>query len=204
MYILLLLYSILGAGIKFIDAAYDEHTFNKKLALIIAPILGLLWVYTMIINPVSATILLAILIGVLFKGKIDNFAHLSGAIIIFPILFYIGIDIMIIPFLFLAAAAFLDEVGNDYVSNGLENSNRYGFLHLFIKYFFDHRWLMKCSILFLCLIGLIPLLFFVAMVFFDYAYLGIRLWSDVKAGNKYIEMNLNVFHNKIHSSPKSS
>ena len=204
MYFLLILYSLLGAGIKFIDSAYDEHTFSKKLALLIAPLLGLLWVYTMIINPISATILLAILIGVIFKGKIDNYAHLSGVIIIFPILFYVGIEIMIIPFLFLSAAAFLDEVGNDYITTSSQQKNNHRFYKIFIKYFFDHRWLMKSSILFLSFLGVIPLMFFVAMVFFDYAYLGVRLWSDVKAGSKYNDMDMNYIWKKIITSPKSS
>ena len=60
MYFFLISFSLLGAGIKYIDSAYDDKAFNKKLALIIAPILGLLWSYTMIINPIAATILLII------------------------------------------------------------------------------------------------------------------------------------------------
>jgi hypothetical protein len=201
---LLFLYSLLGAGIKYIDSAYDEQTFNKKIALIIAPIIALIWVFTMVTSPVSATILLAILMGVIFKGKIDNYAHLSGVIIIFPLLFYVGINIMIIPFLFLSAAAFLDEVGNDYVSTINNRKIQSHFLIQFVKYFFDQRWLMKSSLLFLSLIGLIPLIFFVAMVFFDYAYLGVRLWSDVKAEDKYNNMDTHIIWKKLISSPKSS
>jgi hypothetical protein len=70
MYFFLLSYSILGAGIKYIDSAFDEKIFNKKLAMILAPFLGGLWAYTMFINPFSATILLFILL-ILFKKKID-------------------------------------------------------------------------------------------------------------------------------------
>ena len=61
MYFFLLAYPILGAGIKYIDDAFDENKFNKKIALVIAPILGILWAYTMLIDGVSATILLAVL-----------------------------------------------------------------------------------------------------------------------------------------------
>jgi hypothetical protein len=63
---------------------------------------------------------------------------------------------------------------------------------------------MKSSILFLSFLGLIPLLFFVAMVFFDYAYLGVRLWSDVKEGSKFNDMDMHIIWKKIISSPKSS
>ena len=52
MYFFLLSYSILGGGIKYIDDAFDEKIFSKKIALTIAPLLGVLWAYTMIINPV--------------------------------------------------------------------------------------------------------------------------------------------------------
>ena len=85
MYFFLLSYPILGAGIKYIDDAFDEETFNKKIAIAIAPILGMLWAYTMLIDQVSATILLAILCAVIIKGKIDNYAYLVGLLVILMI-----------------------------------------------------------------------------------------------------------------------
>jgi hypothetical protein len=191
MYFFLLSYTILGAGIKFIDSAYDEKTFSKKIALLLAPFLGGLWAYTMFINPFSATILLSILLGVLFKGKIDNIAHLSGIIVIFPIIFLLGIDFLIIPLIFLVLAAVVDEIGNDYIPTLSAESLEKKWSQ-FMIYFFDQRWLLKTAILFLSLIGLIPFYFFIAMICFDYSYLAVRLVSEIKQGKQTILDQLEV------------
>ena len=193
MYFFLLSYSILGAGIKFIDAAYDEKTFSKKLALLLAPFLGGLWAYTMFISPFSATILLSILLGVILKGKIDNIAHFSGVIIIIPIILILGIELLIIPLLFLAAAALLDELGNDCVEDSYDKITRNPLARFFV-YFFDHRWLLKIAVLFLSVIGMIPIHFFFAMIFFDYSYLTVRYFSEVKQGKRpgYDRLELKV------------
>ena len=193
MYFFLLSYSILGAGIKFIDAAYDEKTFSKKLALLLAPFLGGLWAYTMFISPFSATILLSILLGVILKGKIDNIAHFSGVIIIIPVILILGIELLIIPLLFLAAAALLDELGNDCVEDSYDTVSRNPMSRFFV-YFFDHRWLLKIAVLFLSVIGMIPIHFFFAMIFFDYSYLTVRYISEVKQGKRpgYDRLELKV------------
>jgi len=181
-YFFLLSFTILGAGIKYIDAAYDDKVFSKKIALIIAPVLGILWAYTMVISPVSATILLAILLGVFLKGKIDNYAHLAGFLIILAIIFILGVQLMIVPLILLAAAALLDEVGNDLIDKYKGRLNKNSYLHKFVAKFFDHRWVMKIAILWLVLMSVIPILFFLAMVLFDYSYLGVRLYSQFRQG----------------------
>lgn len=181
MYFFLLSFLVLGAGIKFIDAAYDEKTFSKKLAIVSAPVLGILWAYTMIINPAAATILLAVVLAVVIKGKIDNLAHLSGVIVIVPVIFLAGIELMWFPLVFLAAAALFDEVGNDYMDDRKKVSADSNFIR-FVEYFFDQRWTLKVAILSLVLTGIVPVYFFVAMILFDYAYLGVRRVSDIKLG----------------------
>jgi len=183
MYFFLLSFLILGGGIKYIDAAYDDKTFNKKLALAIAPVLGILWAYTMLINEVAATILFAVLLGVLLKGKIDNRAHLVGLLIIFGVIFLMGVELLFLPLIFLAAAALLDEVGNDVVDYNkkyLKSKNK--LLHKFLIYFFDQRWLLKIAILAIALIGIIPIFFFLAILLFDYAYLTVHSYSQFKQG----------------------
>ena len=179
-FLFLLYFGILGAGIKYIDAAYDDKIFNKKIALGIAPFLGILWAYTMLINPVAATILLAVIIGVLFKGKIDNIAHFAGLLVIFAIIFFAGVQLMVIPLVFLAIAALLDEVGNDFVDKRKSKLDMNKFSHQFVVSFFDQRWVLKVAILILGFIGIIPLVFFLAMASFDYAYLGVRFYSKAK------------------------
>jgi hypothetical protein len=180
----LLSFLVLGAGIKFIDAAYDEKTFNKKIALAVAPILGILWAYTMLINPAAATILLAILCGVFFKGKIDNFAHLSGMMVILAIVFIAGIQLMIMPLLLLAAAAFLDEVGNDLIDKYKDKIFKNKLSHKICIYFFDHRWVMKVALLSLVILSMIPYYFLFAMILFDEAYIIVRWYSQ--SGHKII------------------
>ena len=187
-YLFLIYFGILGAGIKYIDAAYDEKTFNKKVALCVAPFLGLLWAFTMLINPVAATILLAVIFGVVLKGKIDNIAHFIGLIVIVAIVFFAGVQLMIIPLVFLALAALLDEFGNDFVDKKKNNLSRIKLYHKFIIAFFDQRWTLKVAILILSIIGTIPFVFFFSMLMFDYAYLGVRFYSVFK------QKNTSTFH----------
>ena len=185
MFFFLLSYTILGGGIKFIDSAFDDKTFNKKEALIIAPFLGLLWAYTMAINQVSATILLAILLGVLIKGKIDNYAYLIGllSIILFDIFIILYIDgtgIMFLPLIFLTAASVLDEVGNDVMEYNSKNVDTNSFRYQFTLYFFGRRYLMKVAILYISLLGLFPIYFLLAFLLFDEIYIIVGIYSKTR------------------------
>ena len=177
MYFLLASYPILGAGLKYIDEAFDVQIFSKKIAYLIAPLLGILWAYSMIVDAASATILLAILLGVLLKGKIDNYAHLAGLLSIFGIVLLAGVQLLILPLIVLTLSALFDEVGNDLIEKKhyLENG---GIGRRFVGYFFDQRWLTKVAILALAVVGMIPYLFFVALFLFDAAYLGVRWYSQ--------------------------
>lgn len=180
MYFFLLSYPLLGAGIKYIDDAFDEKRFNKKIALAIAPLLGILWAYTMLIDRISATILLAVLCGVLFKGKIDNHAHLAGLLAILIIIVLAGVELMILPLLFLAPFALLDEVGNDVIDYNKKYFNGDRFWHNFVRYFFDQRWLLKIAIFGFVLLGVIPYYFLLAMLLFDGAYLMMRWYGQTR------------------------
>jgi hypothetical protein len=184
MFFFLIAYPILGAGIKYIDAAYDEKTFNKKTALIITLPLATLWAYTMLINPISTTILLAILLGVLIKNKIDNYAHLLGSAIIvtiFIIAIYLkNIELIILPLIFLISAAIIDEVGNDIIDYNKKNLKKNRFRHQFSLYFFGRRYVMKLAILYLIIFGIVELYFLLAMILFDEAYIITDLYSRSK------------------------
>ena len=182
MYIFLLAYSILGAGLKYVDDAFDEKMFNKKLALIVTPILSIIGAYTMLIDPVSATILFAILCGVLIKGKVDNYAFFGGLVLVITLVFLAGIDFLFLPLIILAAAAVLDEIGNDYIDKKREELNENKFINKFAIYFFGHRWIMKVVILFLASLAIVPVYFFIAMIFFDYAYISVGLYTQAKKG----------------------
>ena len=180
MYFFLVSYPVLGAGLKYIDDAFDEKIFNKKIALIIAPLLAILWAYTMSIDPFSATILLAILVGVFLRGKIDNRAHFVGLLIIIGAIAFMGMSLLFLPLIIIAAAAFLDEVGNDVIDYNKGNIDDNKFSHKILVYFFDQRWVTKIAILYVILLGIFPLYFFLAILLFDGAYLTVRLYSRSK------------------------
>ena len=160
--------------------------YNKKIALCLAPFLGLLWAFTMLINPVAATILLAVIFGVVLKGKIDNIAHFLGLIVIVAIVFFAGVQLMIIPLVFLALAALIDEFGNDFVDKKKNSMNKFKLYHRVVFGFFDQRWTLKVAILILSIAGIVPYIFFFSMMSFDYAYLGVRWYSISKQKIKSI------------------
>lgn len=180
MYFFLAAYSILGAGIKYIDDAFDRKTFNRTIAFVITPILSILGAYAMIIDPISATILLAILAGVLLKGKIDNIAFITGFAIVIILVALAGIQFLIIPLILLGASAVLDEVGNDYIDSKRDELNTKNPLHVFAKYFLGHRWIMKSAIIFLVIMNMVPLFFLLAIILFDYAYVTVNAYSRTK------------------------
>ncbi len=185
-YYFLISYPLLGAGLKYIDDAFDEKTFNKKIALVLAPIIGLLWAYTMIINQVSATILLSVIIGVFLKGKIDNRAHIFGFVIISVIIIFVGIHLLVLPLLMLIAAVILDEVGNDVIDYNKEYFNEKRFFQKGFISFFDQRWLTKLSVLYIVLLGVFPWYFFLALLLFDGAYLVVRMYSRSQSRLKLV------------------
>lgn len=180
MYFFLAAYSILGAGIKYIDDAFDKHLFSKKMALAITPFLSILGAYAMIVDPVSATILLAVLCGVLLKGKIDNIAFAIGFTLVMIPVFLAGVEFLILPLILLAASAVLDEVGNDFIDKKKEQLNQEKLFYNLVIYFFGHRWIMKIAILYLVIISIIPFFFFLAMLLFDYAYVFMDHYAQLK------------------------
>ena len=182
MYFFFLAYSILGAGIKYIDDAFDKQTFRKNWALVITPFLSILGVYTMIIDPVSATILLAVLLGVLLKGKIDNIAFVIGFILVMIPVILAGIEFLILPLVLLSASAVLDEVGNDFIDGIKGKLNHKKLKNKLAIYFFEHRWIMKIAIIYLVIIGLAPYYFFIAMILFDYSYVFMDNYAQIKQG----------------------
>ena len=170
-------YAILGGGIKYIDDAFDEQTFRVRNALLLAPVLGVFWAYTMSLSPASSIILGAIALGVLFKGKIDNIAHQLGIISIFVVLVLFGVfsfllasPFMILVLILLVIAGILDEFGNDFVDKHLETPKP-------IFLFFEYRFVMKLAVLAFVLLGIFEWVFFFAFLAFDIAYALVMKYS---------------------------
>ncbi|HEC81393.1 MAG TPA: hypothetical protein ENI42_03070 [Thermoplasmatales archaeon] len=177
-YFIFLSYLILGAGLKYIDDAFDKKTFSKWKGIILAPFLGLLWAFTMFVNPFSATVLFAIAIGVLIKGKIDNPAHLLGLVTIIVALALVRVEVMFLPVVLLSAAAIVDEAGNDVVGYDKNFRRSRRFKHRFLVYFFGRRYLLKVALLYLVLINVFPMYLLIALILFDEAYIIVEIYSD--------------------------
>ena len=176
-YFIFLSYLILGAGLKYIDDAFDKKTFSKWRGIILAPFLGLLWAFTMFVNPFSATVLFAIAVGVLIKGKIDNPAHLLGLVTIIVALALVRVEVMFLPVVLLSAAAIVDEAGNDVAGYDKRFKNSKRFRHRFFVYFFGRRYLLKVALLYLVLINVFPMYILIALILFDEAYIAVELYS---------------------------
>jgi hypothetical protein len=160
---IILAFSIIGAGLKYIDDAFDEDTFSKKKAIMIAPIIVLIWICVSLFDPISATILFAIILAVLLTGKIDNPIFKVCTIILISILLFTQIqNLLWIPLIFLIIMGVADEKGNDYVDN--HHSSK------FIQFFFTYRCCMKVGVLSLCIISLLPWLYLPAFVAHDISY----------------------------------
>jgi hypothetical protein len=99
---IILAFAIIGAGLKYIDDAFDEDTFSKKKAILIAPIIVLIWICLSLFDSVSATILFSILFAVLFTGKIDNLIFKVCSIALISILVLSQmLNLLWIPLVFL-------------------------------------------------------------------------------------------------------
>jgi len=132
--------------------------------------LGVLWAATMLADRAAATILLAVMLGVLLSGKIDNVGHIAGFAIIVALLFVGGVDVKLWSLAVLTVAAVADEVGNDYIDRKNHMDEWTGGAGRAVKYLFDFRCMMKIAVLALVVLGRLPWYAFVAFLLFDVAY----------------------------------
>ena len=165
---ILLSYTLLGMGLKYVDAAFDDKTMSIRNAVMISPLIGALWIFTMIVDEPSGALLSSIILGVLLRGKIDNIAHSIGLFIIVFVALLVGLKVNFLLLLFLTTCAYIDEVGNDIVDRLRKNKN---FRYVLLRYFFGKRWLLKVGVLYLALVQVFPLYPLVALILFDEAYL---------------------------------
>lgn len=146
-----------------------------------ACILLVLWIGLSMLDLAAATILLSVLIGVLFTGKIDNTVFGASTAAIVGSLSFLQ-RVIFLPLLFLSAAGIIDEKGNDYVDT--HNSNK------IIEFFFLHRFTMKISIFALCFAGFFSMIYFLAFLLFDISYDTIGFISNSYQESITIEKSL--------------
>jgi hypothetical protein len=131
---------------KISDDAHDRKN-NNQLGIIAAVICGISIGYLAVTNADAAVIFLGILIGTLLAWKIDCMNHIISLLIFLVIILIIGIPtIGYLTLIICAAAAYLDELGNDSIwvtkNNVLYN-------------FFQYRFTLKIAILLLAVLGVI-------------------------------------------------
>ncbi|MEA2033364.1 MAG: hypothetical protein U9N41_07265 [Euryarchaeota archaeon] len=174
---IILAFAIIGAGLKYIDDAFDEEMFSKRIAMLIAPILVIIWTCLAISDSVSATILFSILFAVLLAGKIDNLVFKASSLALILILVLSGmLNFLWIPLFTLTMMGVADERGNDYVDNHVT--------HKLGQSFFSHRCCMKIGVLGLCMFSWLPWLYLGAFLAFDGAYESIRIFSKISIENR--------------------
>jgi hypothetical protein len=166
--IIVLAFAFIGAGLKYIDDAFDEDAFSKKKALAIAPCIALIWICLSILDPFSATVLSAILFSVLVTGKIDNtIFKLCAAALISVLALTQFQNLLWTPLIFLTFMGVADEKGNDYTDTHSTSK--------LLKIFFSYRFCMKIGLLVLCALSAIPWLYLLAILAHDGAYEAVRI-----------------------------
>lgn len=167
-------FAILGAGIKYIDDAFDENAFSKKKAMLLAPFLGVFYAFLMSLHQTAATILAAFLVGVLLSGKINNKGfYLQLFFWAIAIFIFDNITLSVIPLGLLILSSILDEKGND-LSDVKKIKNK------FLDFWFKHRLTMDAVALFLTFFGAIELVFFASFISFDLSYMLVGAYSKTK------------------------
>ncbi|MBU4201692.1 MAG: hypothetical protein L6243_04255 [Candidatus Altiarchaeales archaeon] len=185
--LIILSYGLLGAGIKYIDQAYDIGVFDKGIANMIAIPSGILMAYLIIFDSTSAIIFLAIILALSITQKIDAPAFYIGTalVISIPVLFRDILQIEWAPFGILIFSGILDEIGNDWADKRLNKrlvnhksmKNNNGFLNKLGEKFFLNRFAMKLSILVLVVFSVFSWIYLAAFLFFDFMYIVVERYS---------------------------
>jgi hypothetical protein len=186
---------LLGALIKFIDDCFDEGLASKSFATLSAVIVSVLWAYNMSLSAASATILAAIVIGVVVKGKVDNIAFQIGVLAIGTILFFFGFfQFLWFPLILISLAGIIDEIGNDFVDekNIYLRGNSGKFVHLF----FEYRMFMKIVVFLFAWFAFFDLIYFIAFLFWDLGYIFVtKLSEKLRVSRKFSYTGNNHFIN---------
>ena len=171
--LIIIAFAIIGAGLKYIDDAFDEDIFSKRIAMLIAPIIVIVAVILAIKDEASQTILFSILLAVLIGGKVDNLVFKLSSIAFLLLLFlpsfglYGAINFLWIPLVIITSTGVIDERGNDYIEKNKTNE--------LTNFFFEHRFSMKIGMLTVCAFQFLPWLYLLAFLAFDGAYESVRI-----------------------------
>ncbi len=159
---------LFGVGVKLIDDIFDKKISKEWVAIVLAPLVGILWAISMASSPAAASILAAILIAAVLKGKINNIGHQIGLLTILVILFFSEfVQFLWIPLIVISLAAISDEIGHDFVEKNKK-------INKVANYFFQYRFAMKLAVFLFALFNYFGWIFFFAFMAFDIAYVAIE------------------------------
>jgi hypothetical protein len=169
--LLIITFGVLGAGIKYIDDAYDLGVFRKDTALFMAVLMGLLMGSVSAIDALSATFFLSFIVFALITRKIDNLAFAIGTLLVFVIPVVRSIyqpSDYTINWLILSTLIFsgwVDEEGNLLA----DKKKIKGMLYQFFRY----RIFMKIIVFLLAILHVIPFIYFIAFMAYDLSYISV-------------------------------
>lgn len=185
---LILGYAVIGGLIKYIDQAFDIDVFNKKIAKFLAIPTAILMALFMALNDSSATIFLAIVLGLALTKKIDNIAFQVGLffLITIPVFFGEYVKVQWLPFTLLFMACIGDEYTNDWsdlkikkrlYDEALGMANKTTAKQKTLEILFQHRVLMKLMVILLAIIGIFQPIYLAAFFAFDITYKLVEIYS---------------------------
>lgn len=155
-FIIVIVFTTIGAGLKYIDN-------------VIAALITVIWIWLSFYDTISATILFAVLFAVLLTGKVDNLVFFLSFVVLVTI-FGLFVDVLWLPLVILVAMGIIDEKGNDYIDTHTTTK--------LCRFFFLHRFCMKLCIFGLCLFFVFPWLYLIAFLAFDFSYEGVARISE--------------------------
>lgn len=177
---LLASFAFIGAGIKYIDCVYDEGVFDRRVAVLLGLLCGVLMGYMIGSDAKASAIFLAVIVGVAITRKIDTNPFFLGAILAFAVPLFLTKNIMIdwLPTAALVFGGVVDEIGNNRADLGLINSR-------VVKTFFHYRISMEIVMVALVLVGLFVPIYFLAFLLFDLSYHFVGGYSNMLTRSRF-------------------
>ena len=179
-YILVVLYAFLGGAIKFIDQAYDEERYSRKLANLIAIVAGITMGGLMALDsPFSTAFYGAMILSLVLARKIDNRAFLAGTLIaaltLLVLWSWTGPEVLLVPLVVFILAGFLDEV-----VDGLAQKAH---APKIVRWVMLYRPLSDVALVAMMLLGWFPWYYLVPYFAFTFAYLAMERLSWIDTGS---------------------
>jgi hypothetical protein len=155
-------YVLSGASLKYLDIIGSMKRYQSR-SITLSILAGLLFAQLASQDQYASTMILSIFAGALFARKVDTVSFKIGLVVFITAFAYFGqYNILFTPFLVLAFAALLDELGNDRADKD-DSPNS-------LTLIFRYRPLMKSAIILMTLISTIPFVYALYFISFDFGY----------------------------------